>query len=136
MAYIDKTFYDGYHPGHGVDGDDLTILMERASIIIDHLTQNQISQFGLSDFTAAHQDMIKKAVAAQVDTLDEFGGVSALNGGNDAAAVSIGKFSRTSKLAPTGKQVNGIPVSPMVDLYLLPTGLLFCGMGNPNLRRG
>jgi hypothetical protein len=122
MAYIDKAFFTGYTTTV-IDDAEFTVLANRASDIIDILTMQRIGgDAGFALLLVATQEAIKKATAAEVETLYLQGGIEALTGGNDIVSGSIGKFSYASK--GSGQTVNGMPVSPLISGYLLMTGLM------------
>lgn len=129
MAYIDKTYFNEYTTAD-IDDSEFAILAERASDIIDMLTMNKIGLAGgLTALLSPVQAAVKKATAAQVETLYAQGGVEAVNGNADTntGSVTIGKFSMTG--GSSGLElINGIPVSPLVRSYLLYTGLMYRGI--------
>jgi hypothetical protein len=134
MAYIDYEYFETYTTT-AIDESEFTVLAERASDVIDMLTMQKIPAYGFSSYSEATQAAIKKATAAEVDTLYAQGSLSALVGNADtgASSFSIGKFSMSnsssSGTTTSLKTVNGIPVSPLINGYLLMTGLLYCGLG-------
>jgi len=83
----------------------------------------------LVNLPAATQTAIIDAVCSQVETLYLQGGVNALNGNGDnqGGSVSIGKFSMNAGTSNL-QSINGIPISPMVRVYLWQTGLLYRGV--------
>ena len=127
MAYIDSNFYNSYAPSTPIPDADFPELSERASDIIDIVTNNKIGLLGgisaLSDFV---QTLVKKATSAEMQTLFTQGGIDAINGNDWAASASIGKFS-FSQSAPL-QTVCGMPLSPLVRHYLTMTGLLYGGV--------
>ena len=135
MAYIDFAFYKEYTPGTTLtNGEPFAELAARASDIIDMLTSDKIPQSGgLAEFSADVQSAIKKATAAQVQTLHANGGISALANGGAIASATIGRFSYTSNDAGGKLYINGIPLAALASAYLAPTGLLYRGM-NAGLR--
>lgn len=127
MAYIDKAFFNTYTTTV-IDDTEFTVLANRASDIIDMLTMQRIGgDAGFALLPAAAQEAVKKATAAEVETLYLQGGIEALTGGNDIVSGSIGKFSYQSK--GSSQTINGMPVSPLISGYLLKTGLLYRGIG-------
>ncbi len=132
MAYIDKTYFASY-TSTSIPDAELAILAERASDIIDTITMDRINSVGFNNLSAATQTRIKKATAAQVEMLYLQGGIEALTGNSDADInnVSIGKFSysKNNSGSKNFKAVNGVPLSPLVESYLMITGLLYRGLG-------
>lgn len=113
---------------------DFDRLAPYAHDIIDQVCGYRIDFCTLSDFD---KQQVRKAVAAQVDMLYEQGGIEAVMGwgaSSGANSVSIGKFSYSGGVATSEMStdrmntINGIPVSPLVEGYLLPTNLLYAGV--------
>lgn len=126
MNYIDYTFY--------IDFTKTTIsvpkfneLVEIASRIIDEKTMNKATNF--NNFPETIQIAIKKATASQLRKLVGDGGINAIDKGN-IESESIGSYSykKASRSEQKVETINGIEVSPMVDVYLRPTGLLYRGI--------
>ena len=138
MAYIVKADFTAYSPSTTIPDAELAELAERASDVIDILTQHRIVRAGgISAYNVATQAAIKKAVCAQVQTMYSQGGKATVEGWgaeSDAmGSVSIGKFSygNSGQSAQGGQMqtVNGIPVSPLIEGALGWTGLLYRGLG-------
>ena len=128
MAYIDAAYYLAY-TGDAEAPAEFAIMEARAEAIIDELTMNKIYQAGGILLLPAYVlDKVKKAVAELVRAIDQNGGPDAL-ASQDMASVGIGKFSYSAK-AGGGSDwllIGGIPISPMIILYLSSTGLLYRG---------
>ena len=126
MAYINQAYFSQYTTAV-IDAAEFAPLAERASDVIDMLTMQRIGgAAALPALPPAMQEAIKKATAAEIETLYAEGGIEALTGNADSAfpSASLGKFS-LSKGDSSGLQtVNGIPISPLIDGYLFMTGLL------------
>ena len=134
MAYITKSDFNGYTDTE-ITETEFTILAERASDVIDIITQHRIEEAGgFNTLSASQKAAVVKAVCAEVETLNAQGGVSALTGNADATAgfVSLGKFSISGGSGSNGSGglllINGIPVSPLVTGYLMRTGLAYRGL--------
>lgn len=127
MNYIDIDFYKTFTKTE-IDEDTFDQLVEVAARIIDDKTMNRATHFDtFSDFV---KERIQKATASQVKKLVKDGGMNAIDKAN-LVSESIGSYNYT-KASKNEKQVetiNGIEVSPMVDVYLRPTGLLYRGIG-------
>lgn len=135
MAYIDQTYYDTVYKGTPIPTSEFPSLSERASDVIDMLTNYKIKMqtTGLAAYSTFIQDMVKKATAAETEYLYNQGGTSAINGSSsttDIDNVKIGNFSytdggnsSTSSLSRSQKMV-----SPMVLSFLSATGLLYSGI--------
>jgi hypothetical protein len=122
MNYIDYAFYKEF-TGSNMGLPTFNELVEIASRIIDVKTMNKATYF--NEFPEATKVAIKKATASQLRKLESDGGVNTIDKGN-IESESIGSYSykRASKSEQKVETINGIEVSPMVDVYLLPTGLL------------
>lgn len=129
MAYIDWAYFQAYAPGSSVTATEFPALAERASDVIDMLTFCRIKEAGgLSALPSSIQDAVKKATAAQVETLGLFGGAMAAAGAaSNPNSATIGKFSY-SRSEWSGGSINGIPLSPLVSGYLGCTGLMYAGI--------
>ena len=127
MNYIDIKFYEEFTKTK-IDEDTFDQLVEVAARIIDDKTMNRAPNFDtFPDFV---KERIQKATASQVKKLVKDGGMNAIDKAN-LVSESIGSYNYT-KASKNEKQVetiNGIEVSPMVDVYLRPTGLLYRGIG-------
>jgi hypothetical protein len=129
MEYIDQTYFATYTTTV-ISAGEFAVLAERASDVIDMLTMQKIIAYGgIEEFDEATQAAIKKATAAEVETLFNQGGINAVVGNADSRASSftVGKFSISGGGAGMAT-INGIPVSPLINGYLLMTGLLYRGM--------
>jgi len=136
MGYITKAEYDVFFPSNDLSTEEFDMYVEAASVIIDRLSINRIPSFGgLSEFSAYTQDKVQRATAAQINTIESQGGEAALNGDPSAivGSVSIGRYSESNggkSGSGSGIQlIDSIPVSPMVKMYLQPTGLIYPGLG-------
>lgn len=129
MAYINKSEYNAFLGVATTLSDaDFGYLSDRASDVIDALTMYKITAAGgIDSLPPFVQEQVKKAVCAQTQTLDERGGVAAVIG-EAGESVTIGKFSYSKQGGGKEKTVNGLPVSPLVEGYLFPTGLLYGGI--------
>ncbi len=129
MAYIDWAYFQAYAPGSSVTATEFPALAERASDVIDMLTFCRIKEAGgLTALPSSIQDAVKKATAAQVETLGLFGGAMATAGAaSNPNSATIGKFSY-SRSEWGGGSINGIPLSPLVSGYLGCTGLMYAGI--------
>ncbi|MBQ2870925.1 hypothetical protein IJE86_04435 [bacterium] len=122
MNYIDYDYYINFTKSK-ITVPVFEELVEIASRIIDYKTMNKAMNFeNYSDFI---KDRIKKATASQIKKLVKDGGTNAVDKTN-VVSESIGSYNYTkaSKSEQKVETINGIEVSPMVDFYLFPTGLL------------
>lgn len=122
MNYIDIEFYKTFTKTD-IDEDTFDQLVEVAARIIDDKTMNRATNFDtFPDFV---KERIQKATASQVKKLVKDGGMNAIDKAN-LVSESIGgyNYTKASKSEQKVETINGIEVSPIVDIYLLPTGLL------------
>ncbi|WP_368298387.1 hypothetical protein [Cytobacillus firmus] len=120
MPYIDQAFYNDVYKGTPIDAETFTMLEERASDVVDLLTNYRLAGEDLSHKPELIRTNVKKAVAAQIEYMYSEGGELSLHGGSPSS-VSIGGFSYTEG---SGVRV----VSEMALSYLRPTGLLYLGV--------
>lgn len=119
--YIDKKFYDDVFKG--IATNDFDQFVERASDVIDQVTDYQIEDIGLEQFSELVVGLIKKATAAQVEYYQLEGlDVDATGSGSDVKSVSVGKFSYTGSQGDQSKQASR--VGPNVLAYLDGTHLV------------
>ncbi|MBO5475525.1 MAG: hypothetical protein J5982_03335 [Bacilli bacterium] len=122
MNYIDYEYYINFTKSR-ISIVEFEELVEIASRIIDTKTMERATKFdSYCDFI---KDRIQKATASQVKKLVKDGGSKAIDKTN-LVSESIGgyNYTKASKSEQKVETINGIEVSPMVDIYLLPTGLL------------
>lgn len=135
MAYVTKADYTAYSDVTVTD-EDFPRYAELADILIDALTMGRIEQGGgLAALPVFVQDRIKKACCAQIQTMAYIGNptevVEDATGGT-LSSESLGKYSYSrGQDTNSGDRVNGIEISPMVRIFLAPTGLLFRGINRP-----
>lgn len=131
MAYIDKDYYDNEFKGVPIDESTFSRYAERASDLIDQMT-NYVLWGKFDSFPPFIQEMVKKATAAQVEYYFVQGGPEQVDSTNDPGEVRIGNFSYGSR-GGSGRGEQRINrqenrVSPSVIGYLAPTGLLYRGL--------
>jgi hypothetical protein len=124
MAYIDETYYNETYKGKTADAETLAVFLERATDIIDQITNYKIpfSGGGFSGLSPFVQEQVRKATAAQTEFLIKYGE----NGGAEPQNVSIGSFSYSGGAAAEGSSDGR--TTPAVIEYLKPTGLLYAGI--------
>lgn len=120
MAYIDYTFYTDVYKGVQIDADTFSRLAERASDVIDQVTNYQIGD--IAQYPEWIQSLVKKAVAAQVEYF-ALSGDSITHGVSELQNVKLGDFSYT-----LNGNSGAAPISPAVLSYLRQTGLLYRGV--------
>lgn len=124
--YIDYDYYISF-THNKISKVKFDELIDIASRIIDTKTMNRAKN--IDSYSEEIQERIKKATAYQVQKLVKDGGSNAVDKTN-LVSESMGSYSYTkaSKSEQKVETINGIEVSPMVDIYLLPTGLLYRGI--------
>ena len=131
MVYITKVEYDAVFTTNTITTDDFAILEEVASNIVNRMTVNKVEYFGLSNFTQTLQNKIKRATIYQVNVMDENGTLETLVGNSDlnSNSISVGRYSETfggegNFSGSRIQQIDGIPISPMINIILFGTNLL------------
>lgn len=131
MAYTTQGEFEIYSPSTPtIEAAEFAELSERASDVIDMLTQQKIPLAGgIAEFSAYIQTQTKKATNAQIQFMYEQGGISSVLGqGGAVNSASIGKFSYGADSKDQVQMINNIPISPLVKSYLYATGLLYRGI--------
>lgn len=115
-----------------IDEETFNKLNMQSQPIIEYLTR--CSEEMLLSYSE-HLDNIKKAICSQIFYLQQNGGMSVLNGESKNLLTSEsygGSYSyskQNNKALEKLVYINGIPVAPMVKIYLGNTGLLYAGVG-------
>ncbi|MGN7176217.1 hypothetical protein BK139_03470 [Paenibacillus sp. FSL R5-0490] len=120
MPYIDQAFYNDVYKGTPMDAETFTMLEERASDVVDMITNYRLVRVDLSHKPELIRNNVKKAVAAQIEFMYSEGGELSVHGGSPSS-VSVGGFIYTKG---SGVKV----VSEMARSFLRPTGLLYMGV--------
>lgn len=134
MPYVDKSYYDDTYMGTSIiDTDTFNKLNNRAEDVINGYTNNLLlDQSTFDDLNTYQQTGVKKAVCAQIEFINNIGGYNNTNNSediNDSFGLSKFRINKSNNKNKSGYQyVNGIPLSPNVNLYLKNTGLLYRGM--------
>lgn len=125
MAYIDYSYYFNDYKGVLIENDDaFSRLSERASDIIDQMTNGRIQDIGFDNLHERIKANVKKAVAAQVESMHLNGGVESIHGSSGVSSASIGNFSYSSG---TSNESESSTSSAVVN-YLRLTGLMYRGV--------
>lgn len=114
MSYITEGYYNNTYHGQAVS--DFDRLATQAQAVIDGLTGYRIRD--LAELSPFDQSQIMLATCAQVERIDQTGGVTLQSG-----SVTIGKFSQSNSAT-----ADRLSIAPMVYQYLAPTGLLYRGV--------
>lgn len=121
MAFITAGYYRDVYHGEAPE-DELPALIDRAEGIIDSMFFREPDISTLSERQA---ELLRKAVAAEVDYLDELGGLSTASSGMLSQA-TLGKFSYSG--GASGGSSNGLNVCPLSVFLLERAGLLGRGL--------
>lgn len=129
MAYVDDVYFASQYVGSvEIDDDDFVSLAERASDVIDDLTQYTVKRNGIESLCEFDATQFKRAVCAQIEHLYYQGIENAVSGGS-SGSYNIGSTSIT-KAVGSDSSVGGAGarVSPLAIRLLAPTGLLYRGV--------
>lgn len=128
MPYIDYQYYKDEYRGIPIEEDAFNRLVERATDIVDEMTQYRLkTSIQMDSLPPFIQGQLKKATAAQVEYMNSQGeGVE--HGEADVSSVSIGKFNYSEGQNPRRLTRQQIRTSPAVTGYLASTGLLYRGV--------
>ena len=125
MSYITEQYYKSTFQGESVLSADFPSLCQRAEEIIEEITMYRVSSKTFPTFSEDVQELIKKAVCAQIEYLDANGG-SDMDNGADLQSAALGKFNYTKSAGTNGSTMQSI-YSPRAQRILLPTGLMYRG---------
>lgn len=133
MAFVDSTYYTGTYDGTTIsDSDVFDKINNRAEEVIIAYTNNLLlNQDTYDDLNTYQQTGVKKAICSQIEFLFNLGGYNATNNADDInAGFSLSKFRINNSTSGKSKYqlVEGIPLSPNVNMYLKNTGLLYRGL--------
>ncbi len=123
--YVDETYYKGTFRGEPVDTADFPSLCERAGELIEELTLYRLTPVTFLAMPKAVQELVKKAVCAQIEYLDANGG-SDLDNGSGIQSATLGKFSYSGSAGANGSTEQS-RFSPRAERILWPTGLTYRG---------
>ena len=123
-AVVDYTFYTTVYMGSEADQASFPALCARASDVVGALTR-WVDPDTLDGWTLT---LYKKAVCAQVDYF-ALNGLDSVAGGPDTG-FTVGKVSISGKSGSdiTRKGVMASHLSPLVQMYLEQTGLMYPGV--------
>lgn len=128
--YVDYDYYINEFYGELLPKEEFKQLEKRAADIVDQITYYRIPHKGFENFPSFVQGQIKKAVSAQLEYIYVNGGLEFIADSGQVASMQIGKFSIGSKNQNSeDNAVSGSLLAPTVTGYLLPTGLLYGGVG-------
>lgn len=127
MAYIDLDYYNKTFHGEPVSDADFPSLLERAYEVVEEMIMYRINEDLLKDYPDKTQNLIKKAICAQIEYLDANGG-SDMDNCSDLASAGLGKFNYSKSSSVDGTTSQSI-YAPRARRILAATGLLYRGGG-------
>lgn len=125
MAYVDEKYYNDTFHGEPVASADFPSLCERAGEMIEELTLYRLTPLTLLAMPEDTQEIVKKAVCAQIEYLDANGGAD-LDNGVGIQSATLGKFSYSGSAGANGSTEQS-RFSPRAERILWPTGLTYRG---------
>ncbi|HJC90056.1 MAG TPA: hypothetical protein H9695_03680 [Candidatus Mediterraneibacter excrementigallinarum] len=125
MEYVDENYYNDTFHGEPVDTADFPSLCERAGELIEELTLYRLTPLTFLAMPEDTQEIVKKAVCAQIEYLDANGG-SDLDNGSGIQSATLGKFSYSGSSGVNGSTEQS-RFSPRAERLLWPTGLTYRG---------
>lgn len=125
MAYVDEEYYKDTFHGESVDSADFPSLCARAGELIEELTLYRLTPLTFLAMPEDTQEIVKKAVCAQIEYLDANGG-SDLDNGFGIQSATLGKFSYSGSSGVNGSTEQS-RFSPRAERLLWPTGLTYRG---------
>lgn len=125
MAYVDENYYKDTFHGEPVDSADFPSLCERAGELIEELTLYRLTSLTFLAMSDDTQEIVKKAVCAQIEYLDANGG-SDLDNGSGIQSATLGKFGYSGSSGVNGGTEQS-RFSPRAERLLWPTGLTYRG---------
>ena len=125
MSYVDYDYYNDTFHGESVDSADFPSLCERAGELIEELTLYRLTPMTFLAMPEDAQEIVKKAVCAQIEYLDANGG-SDLDNGSGIQSATLGKFSYAGSAGTNGGAEQS-RFSPRAERLLWPTGLTYRG---------
>lgn len=122
MAYVDYAYYNETFKGTQINEEEFFRLSDSASYLIDSIVYCDI------DISADYFPLVQKAVCYQIELLNEYGGVSYLNGKGEPQLSSehVGDYSISVKAMSEDKDIsmfNGIAISTISLSLLEKAGL-------------
>ena len=114
MKIIDYEYYKSFS-NNEIEENEFNLLYERSLILLNSITNKEIETVKEDK----KLEIIKKAVANQIEYLFVNGGIDFVNDASDIKSVSLGRFSMTNG----EKSI----ISPISLQLLLKTNLLYRG---------
>lgn len=123
--YVDEAYYKDTFHGEPVDPADFPALCERAGELIEELTLYRLTPVTFLAMPETVQELVKKAVCAQIEYLDANGGAD-LDNGEGIQSAALGKFNYSRSAGANGSAEQS-RFSPRAERILWPTGLTYKG---------
>lgn len=128
MAIVTYAYYSHTYMGQEADQTSFPAFEARAEDIVCAMTRWQVSEVTIADLPVLTQELVKKAICAQVDYFAVNGLDSAA--GNDGRGFTVGKVSISGKSGSEAAHKGALSgnISPLVLMYLEQTGLMYPGV--------
>lgn len=125
MAYVDESYYTESFQGEAVDEAALPGLIVRAEELVEELTLYRLTPLTFSAMPEETQELIRKAICAQVEYMDANGGAE-MDMGAGLASASLGGFSYSRAASGSGSTEQSV-FAPRAERILWQTGLTYRG---------
>lgn len=125
---IDQNYYDNDYHGDHIDASKWAKLEMTAEDVINELTFNYFMFHDLSELAVNDQMLVKKAVAAEIEYLDQLKTPTELAGNGEVTSIHAGNV--TKNYSNVSKSRDNVLISRRAVHYLRFTGLLYRGVHN------
>ena len=124
MALIDQEYYNSVYMGEPVDEADFLKLLRRAEDAVGALTRFQVTEENIDALPPIISTLYKKALAAQIEYLQEIGVNAAITGESGIAnGFTVGKVHIGGRSGQAGASQDTL-IAPGALALLEQTGLL------------
>lgn len=127
---VDYEYYTNIYNGQSLDETTFVKLNNKSQAIIEYLTRKPESS--LTELSGNILNNVKNAICSEIEYINSNGGEEVLIGkdSNQYQSESYSSYSyqKGTKQSDTIQYLNGIPIAPMVNIYLSNTGLLYKGV--------
>ena len=128
MPYVTEQYYHEDFHGEPVEHAGFEVLCERAGEIVEEITMYRLTSEAMLIMPDHIQQLVKKAVCAQIEYLDANGG-SELDHGFELQSARLGKFKYSSGREKDSRSRPAV-YAPRAMRILAATGLLYRGGGS------
>lgn len=125
---IDQTYYENDYHGDHIDALEWAKLEMTAEDVINELTFNYFMFNDLSELAVNDQMLVKKAVAAEIEYLNQLKTPTELAGNGEVTSIHAGNV--TKSYSNVSKSRDNVLISRRAVHYLRFTGLLYRGVHN------